>query len=416
MPDEPAKLQKLGHVAQVFTPAAPIDQYRLFAGRYQQVRDVITAVSQRGMHVILFGERGVGKTSLANILSELLQGDGVQSLNSGTVNCDGADDFRSIWRKAFRELTIYNARPSLPGFQGTNGHRDIEEATLDQWLSDQVAPDDIRYHLDRVPQPVIIVIDEIDRVQDKATMGLMADTIKTLSDHSVDATLVLVGVGNSVDELISEHQSVERALRQIRMPRMSSKELAEVLDKGLGELGMTMDPSAAGRITSLSKGLPAYTHLLALEATQRAVIDDRQNVTMEDVKAAMKAAVEYMQQSLGSAYHQAVSSSHKESLFAEVLLACALAPTDFLGFFSAADVREPMTAIMGRQFDIPAFSRHLNDFAEAARGPVLHKTGTARRFRFRFINPMMQPFVVLHGLANDLVGEETVQQLEAKQG
>jgi len=57
---------------QVFTPAAPIDAESLFAGRNTQIRQVVDAVIQKGQHAIIFGERGVGKTSLANIISTKL--------------------------------------------------------------------------------------------------------------------------------------------------------------------------------------------------------------------------------------------------------------------------------------------------------------------------------------------------------
>jgi energy-coupling factor transporter ATP-binding protein EcfA2 len=401
-----SKNQLIALSAQVFSPAAPIDQYRLFAGRVRQVREVLTAASQRGMHVILFGERGVGKTSLANILSELILVDGVRSLNSGTVNCDASDDFNSLWRKIFRELTVYSESQDAPG---------VDASTMDRLLSDTVTPDDIRFLLDRIPQPVMIVLDEIDRLAKPDVTTLLADTIKTLSDHSVDATLVFVGVADSVDDLIAEHQSVERALRQIRMPRMSLDELYEILDKGVNELEMTIDEGARDRIARLSEGLPTYTHLLALEAVQRAIIDDRTKVMIPDVEAAVKEAVENSQQSIRSVYHKAVSSPRRDNLFGHVLVACALAPTDFMGFFTAADVREPMTAIKKKRYEIPAFSRHLNDFTEPQRGPILQKFGTARKFRFRFINPMMQPYVILHGLANGLVDEQTVQRLQSRQ-
>jgi hypothetical protein len=45
-------------------------------------------------------------------------------------------------------------------------------------------------------------------------------TIKTLSDNasSIKTTLILVGVADSVDELIGEHQSIERAIKQVPMP------------------------------------------------------------------------------------------------------------------------------------------------------------------------------------------------------
>jgi hypothetical protein len=44
---------------------------------------------------------------------------------------------------------------------------------------------------------------------------------------------------------------------------------------------------------------------------------------------------------------------------------------------------------------IPSFARHLNEFTEDKRGPILKKIGTPRRFRF--INPLMQPYVIMQG-------------------
>ena len=55
---------------------------------------------------------------------------------------------------------------------------------------------------------------------------------------------MLVGVADSVDQLIEEHQSIERAAVQIHMPRMSVSELSEIIDKGLSQAGMTIEPEA----------------------------------------------------------------------------------------------------------------------------------------------------------------------------
>jgi ATP-dependent Clp protease ATP-binding subunit ClpA len=46
---------------------APIDEEDLFAGRSHEVRRILEAVFARSKHVVLFGERGVGKTSLSNV-------------------------------------------------------------------------------------------------------------------------------------------------------------------------------------------------------------------------------------------------------------------------------------------------------------------------------------------------------------
>src|SRR5262249_47535530 len=161
-------------------------------------------------------------------------------------------------------------------------------------------------------------------------------TIKTLSDHPSKTTVALVGVADHVNELIEDHRSVERALIQIKMPRMSADELVDIIDRGCEKLGLVAPDSVKEQVVSLSAGLPHYTHLLSLHGAQRAVMDGRAELNNTDVSAAISLAVEKAQQSITSAYLKATRSVH-ESLFEQVLLACALAPKDDLGYFTSGD-------------------------------------------------------------------------------
>ena len=70
-----------------------------------------------------------------------------------------------------------------------------------------------------------------------------------------------------------------------------------------------------------------------------------------------------------------------------------------------------MTTIMERHYDIPSFSRHLKEFSERTRGPILHKTGRKRRMRYRFSNPLMQPYVSMRGVAGGLIDKATLRDL-----
>lgn len=397
------KQRKLFQLSTVFSPSAPINKQDLFAGRTEQLNDVITAINQRGQHVVMYGERGVGKTSLASILAEFIGRAGLQRIQSGTINCDATDDFSTLWRKIFREMSYPIERSGI-GFnaENTREHINMAQVLNSHMQTEEVTPDDVRFVLSRIGRATII-IDEIDRIQDRRTTTLLADTIKTLSDHSAETTLVLVGVADSVDQLIQEHRSVERALVQIHMPRMSPEELYEILDKGTHAVGMKISEQSRERIAWLSRGLPHYTHLLGLNASMNAVNHDRSSVDISDVRAALKPAVDKAQQSIRRAYHSATNSPRVENLFAEVLLACALAPSDDLGYFAASDVRRPLSEIMKKPYDIPAFSRHLNDFCLPVKGEVLQKVGTPRKYRFRFVNPLLQPFVVIDGLAKNLI-------------
>jgi Cdc6-like AAA superfamily ATPase len=407
--DPKTVLERRIALAGVFTPAAPVDEKDLFAGRVPQTSDVVDAVSQRGQHAIIFGERGVGKTSLANVVSSFLEEAGKKVL-APRVNCDAGDSYDSVWRKVFDQVVISRRAKKL-GF-GTTGEEKAEES-LSSTLPAEITPDDVRACLVQLGTGclLIVIIDEFDRLPDGRTSRLFADTIKTLSDQAVPATLVLVGVADNIADLIHEHQSVERALVQIRMPRMSQRELEEIVVKGLARVEMTADEPARKRIATLSQGFPHYTHLLALHAARRAIDRNSASVATEDVEGALPTAIEKTQQSILDAYTRAIASPRRENLYPRALLACALARKDDLGFFSPSDVRDPMSAIMGRRYEIASFVRHLNDFSSDSHGRILQRTGAPRKYRYRFSNPLMQPYIVIQGLSGGLVSAGFLEKI-----
>lgn len=375
-------------INEAFTPSAPINNSDLFAGRSSQIDRVIQAIFQRGQHAIIFGERGVGKTSLANIIYDLMVLAGKSEFQVAKHTCGAEVTFASMWRSIFKQLTVVRSYS--------------DQLSLDALLPDDVGSEDIRETFQSADSPSIIIIDEVDRIAETDTAVLLADTIKSLSDNSINTTLVLVGVADSVDQLIAEHQSIERAAIQIHMPRMSVSELMEIIEKGLRQAEMTIDLEAKRSIAGLSQGLPSCTHLMARHAALVAVNDGRTEICKDDLPQAVADAVSNQQQSVVNAYEKATHSP-RENLYKQVLLACTLAKTNDLGYFSAVDVREPMRTITHKDYEIPAFSQHLNDFCDQKRGPILQKIGETRRFRFRFINPLLEQFVVLKGISDGMI-------------
>ena len=95
-----------------FTPGTPVNDRDLFAGRIDQLNKVGDAVTQLGYHAVLFGDRGVGKTSLANMIS-VMQISG-HSLSACKVTCDASDTFTSLWKKMlFKSFPCIRCRPGL---------------------------------------------------------------------------------------------------------------------------------------------------------------------------------------------------------------------------------------------------------------------------------------------------------------
>lgn len=404
------RLHLIAEISELFSPSAPIERHQLLSGRERQVQRVFESIATRGQHVVIFGERGVGKTSLANAVDDLLATGSVDRRRLvAKVNCSEDDSFASLWRKVFARIRFQvDTGEQTIGFRGTPVI-EIRSAADSLRDNDNPSPYDIARVLESIGESVII-LDEFDRYGD--TSGRMSDLIKMLSDESVRCTLILVGVAQTIDDLLREHASIARAINQISMPRMSYHELEQIIDKAVDGLTFSIDPNAKSRIVLLSLGLPHYTHVLGKASTLHALEHRRTTITVDDVTQGIQAAVQEGQQSIRQAYQTATASPRKDTLFKQVLLACALAPVDELGTFASSEVREPLRLITGKPYEIPGYSQHLDKFSSPDRGSVLTRIGTARRFRFRFTDPLLQPFVLMRGLADGLISQDQLQSLQ----
>ena len=206
------------------------------------------------------------------------------------------------------------------------GGRDLERS-----FAGRYSRTSSRFELTTTP---IIILDEFDKLRDENAKSLLANTIKSLSDYSVSATLVLVGVAKSVKELLRDHQSLGRALIQIPMSRMKANELSEIIDKRLPRVGMTISPLAKAQIIALSSGLPHYTHLLGQHAARIAIEGLTLHIDVIHVDEAERACLERAHHSIREQYHRATQSPRSGNIYKEVLLACALAEPDELSDFS----------------------------------------------------------------------------------
>ncbi len=98
----------------------------------------------------------------------------------------------------------------------------------------------------------------------------------------------------------------------------------------------------------------------------------------------------------------------------EVLLAAALAQVDDLGYFAPTDLRKSLAQLLGRpEAPVSLFGQHLKNLCEKDRGKILEQTGSERKYRYRFVEPMMQPFILMQGVRNSLITRQQVLDLAA---
>lgn len=198
------------------------------------------------------------------------------------------------------------------------------------------------------------------------------------------------------------------------MPTMSDEELKAIIDNARKVLKMEIADEETDLIVSLSQGFPHYTHLLGQEAAFAAIQSMSWTIGMDHVRAGIVSALDKVDQTVRMLYHNASEGQRKGALFPQVLLACALARVDEIGYFRSSDVRGPLCKITGKDYEIPNFAQHLDKFSnDESRGPVLEKAGTTRRFKFKFKNPLLRPFVIMKGLTDGIISGDLLSELRA---
>lgn len=384
---------------ELFTPSAPIAIADLFAGRQSHIGRLVDVVSERGRHAIIYGEPGVGKTSIAQVLRYVIPVR-TSSIRYVRKAAFSSDDFSSLWLSVFRELSfIHEGKQHVVSELYQNG---ITPADVVRELS--------MFSENDIP---IIVIDEYNLVSDSSTSKLMAETIKAVSDAGLKATIVIVGISDNVSDLVAGHESIGRCSEEILMPRMTNDEMRDVIEGRIRRLGMNIEADAKWKIINLSKGLPAFAHGLGKAAVSAAIANRRKTIREADVDAAIDDILNSSWNTLRTEYEVATHSNQEKARYKQILTACALAQSDEIGYFIPKQVQEPLSAILHRPIGIDGFNDNLKDFTEPKRGKVLQRRGQARIYRYRFRNPAMQPYVIMRGIQEGLIGEDARSALSA---
>ncbi|HBQ0390345.1 TPA: ATP-binding protein, partial [Klebsiella pneumoniae] len=60
-----AKVDRHSNVQDVFTPSSPIKDPENLKGRDKEIEAILTTIISKGRHGLIFGDRGIGKSSLA---------------------------------------------------------------------------------------------------------------------------------------------------------------------------------------------------------------------------------------------------------------------------------------------------------------------------------------------------------------
>ena len=254
---------------EVVSPAQPIQSVEHLFGREAELSRIEKALFAAGRHIFIYGDRGVGKSSLAATAANQFQ-----SSDAKYIDVSGAPDatLKTIVANiAYQALSTSRVRRTK---QSTNASVDLRY--LKFGISQEITPHDIYSEIRSLPDAVeilrevstvhserpIVVLDEFDRIRNAEERNLFADLVKHLGDKRVDLKFIFTGVSKTLDDLLGAHQSAIRQLETIELPKLSWDARWGIVLAATRAFALEIDREIYIRIAAVSDGYPYYVHLM----------------------------------------------------------------------------------------------------------------------------------------------------------
>lgn len=298
-PDALARLR----LRDAFTPAQPVADIHHMAGRKDVLQTLIRSLEDQRVHVVLYGERGIGKTSLLRVLAELAE-DAQYVVRYSS--CGETTDFTELMR------SIIDSIPLLYHGGYEPSATEIEEGKSLASLLPQgaLSANQISDVLSRLSGTrLLLILDEFDRSPRNGFRRAIAELIKNLSDRSIRVQLVIAGVAANLSELVEAIPSIRRNVLGLHVPVMNSDEIRELLSIGEEASGIKFDDLSVKLISSFSCGSPYLASLLGQLAGLTAIDRAEREVSAQDVASAVRVAVDEIEQRISETSVEKVRSA-----------------------------------------------------------------------------------------------------------
>lgn len=398
-------------VAEVFTPSVPAG--RGFVGREVEMKDLRTkGLRVPGTQIVVWGESGAGKSSLIN--KALLD----EGLTAVKTSCTPDSTYSEILASAFAGTGAFYVAESTEGTEGSvalastfgseligakvevTGTASVASGVTRQPITaPQLSPQRLVAELGA--RDLSWVIEDFHKVAETERTKL-AHALKVFADEGAryESTRVIVlGVSESVDELVAGATNVGSRLVDIQVPPLGHDELGKILDVG-GRL-LNLDFSTIrSELLDTAVGTASITHALALaccdEREVTRTVDETTVFSKKDFVAAAQGYVRTRSGTVRARFRSALKVHRKRTYDNTEIILRALTQLPESG----GTVGEILAIIRREHKDYPSSNatHYLRELQEERRGALIRKTASGE---FRFDEPLQHAYAKSYfGLAS----------------
>jgi hypothetical protein len=255
---------------RLFGAHQPVDSPRDLFGRQREIDSLVDAVIDSHLHAVIYGPRGSGKTSLVRVFGDLADARGVSVIY---LSCAGGGDFGELMIPYLDEIG-----PAAFGMRADDFIQAVAQ------VRDVPTPRSVAAMLARVRrEDVILILDEFDRLEDKAVKGQIALLLKLLSDMRSRVRLIFVGISGNVVDLIDVHASVRRHILVVGLAPIAKVDVERFIQTTSQAIGLQFDREALSLLCWLVCGSPYHMRLFSLHSCLCAIERDQRFATADTV-------------------------------------------------------------------------------------------------------------------------------------
>lgn len=307
---------------RILTPARPTMTRELLYGRTKELDDIVECLRVSGGTPFVFGNRGVGKTSLARTAAQEISKSDREPIY---VACSPSARALTLFRDVAVQLADLALRLDKKGlFKNVSVEASVSASPLGLSSSLKFAHKVARAEtpsiadaneavriikgFDKVipdSKGTVVVIDEVDEL-DPDTRKDLAYFVKQIGDQLIETRFILVGIADNVYQLIGEHSSVPRYLRNVELGPLSPQALMDIVKHAASAVDVSIHNDLLYRIAIIGNGYPHFAHLMGLALLIEAITDNTDSVTDAVYRDGVERAVRQSLAELRASYDSAV--------------------------------------------------------------------------------------------------------------
>ncbi|WP_165823406.1 ATP-binding protein [Metarhizobium album] len=348
-------------MSENFTPSATIKTPERLFGRDAALKTIDRTFSSQGRQIFIFGDRGVGKTSVAQTAAFLQNSSKYSPIY---VVCNQGSTFGSVVKAIGDSLTDIRKRieqggtssaygANLLGVGGSLKKGEAPRATINEPSTINEALDIIRYVQSVRADKQVVIIDEMERITDVREKEKFAELIKNIPEVGDGIRFIFCGIASTLNELIGAHPSAGRVLETINLPKLHHNYLWDIINHTAEKIGIAIDRELLVRVGQISDGFPHYVHLIG-ESMFWSAFDDAspaESLQSKHYKDGIEGAISRAEATLKLQYERATMKTKNTEDYEEALwsLADTTSERRQLTEIYEASYKRIMSARRGRQ-------------------------------------------------------------------